>query len=114
MSIRSTGGTGRSFAAQRSVTTLPGGFLRNHSGAHCCSFYYILQIGDEFRYPGSAGTDYLANVADLDGDGNGEFAVPDWAYRNFLPGPWGECCAPLPNKAPMMRPWTCAGVCFSS
>ncbi len=66
-------------------------------GAHCCSIYYIFQIGGEFRYLGSAGTDYFANVADLDGDGNWEFVVADWAYRNYLPGPWAECCAPLPK-----------------
>jgi hypothetical protein len=64
-------------------------------GAHCCTMYRLFQLGDEFRVLGAVyAGDYDSQIADLDGDGNWEFIVHDWAYA--YNGPWAEAGKPGP------------------
>ena len=64
-------------------------------GAHCCTTYRLFQLGGEFRFLGAVDAgDYDSRIADLDGDGNWEFIVHDWAYA--YNGPWAEAGKPGP------------------
>jgi hypothetical protein len=64
-------------------------------GAHCCTFYRVFELGQEFRLLGTIDAgDYYSRIEDLDGDSNWEVIVPDWAYEDY--GPWPEAGKPGP------------------
>ena len=51
-------------------------------GAHCFFFFYVFDIGGNFRPVGqiTAGHSDKADFQDLDGDSNLEFVTPDWTF----------------------------------
>jgi len=51
-------------------------------GAHCCSNFYIFEIGARFRFLAKieAGHGDMSHFANLDGDGNLEFVGADWTF----------------------------------
>jgi hypothetical protein len=72
---------------------IPNLVITNWSGgAHCCTYYHIFSLHPELQHIGmiDAGH-YDSRIEDLDGDGNWEFMVHDWAYRF-----WCEACSPGP------------------
>ncbi len=64
-------------------------------GAHCCTTYYVFELGDTFHLLGliDAG-DYDSTLKDLDQDGNWEFLLHDWVIEPCLF--WACCCGPDP------------------
>ena len=63
-------------------------------GAHCCSTFYIFELGETFRLVDKISAEHGGiTFEDLDGDGVPEIKMQDWSYAYEFAS-FGDCYAP--------------------